>query len=100
MSEIKKRVLGRTGVEVSEVGFGGAPLGELFDNKGKIVAEAEEVFANFNRSLLSLESKFGIGEDAPPESEPEPDPKPDGDTVSPFEGGADPKACFLFNGSL
>ena len=28
MSEIKKRVLGRTGVEVSEVGFGGAPLGE------------------------------------------------------------------------
>ncbi|MEC8992468.1 MAG: aldo/keto reductase, partial [Candidatus Latescibacterota bacterium] len=31
MTQIATRPLGRTGIEVSEVGFGGAPLGELFE---------------------------------------------------------------------
>ena len=31
MSRIKTRTVGRTGVEVTEMGFGGAPLGDLFE---------------------------------------------------------------------
>lgn len=40
MGLIKKRVLGRTGVELSEVGFGGAPLGDLFDKVAEADAQA------------------------------------------------------------
>jgi D-threo-aldose 1-dehydrogenase len=40
MSQMKKRVLGRTGVEVSEVGFGGAPLGDLFEPVSEADAQA------------------------------------------------------------
>ena len=29
---IKKNILGKTGIEVSVIGFGGAPLGDLFEN--------------------------------------------------------------------
>ena len=29
---INKNILGKTGIEVSVIGFGGAPLGDLFEN--------------------------------------------------------------------
>ena len=40
MANMKTRKLGRTDVSVSELGFGGAPLGELFERVSE--AEAQE----------------------------------------------------------
>ncbi|OGG52268.1 MAG: pyridoxal 4-dehydrogenase [Candidatus Handelsmanbacteria bacterium RIFCSPLOWO2_12_FULL_64_10] len=40
MSDIARRRLGRTGVAVTGMGFGGAPLGELFERVGEADAQA------------------------------------------------------------
>ena len=40
MGDIAKRQVGRTGVAVTEMGFGGAPLGELFERVGEAEAQA------------------------------------------------------------
>lgn len=40
MTQIATRTIGRTGIEVSEVGFGGAPLGELFETVAEDQAQA------------------------------------------------------------
>jgi len=40
MAQINTRTLGRTGIEVSEVGFGGAPLGELFESVSEEQSQA------------------------------------------------------------
>ena len=43
MDHLDKRFLGKTGVKLSLLGFGGAPLGELFKN-----VEALQVEETFN----------------------------------------------------
>lgn len=76
-------------------------LTQLFDNKAEIITQAEKVFTNFNRQLVSIERKVGIGSKSKDEEEPDkaaPDgedktpvpPATDGDTTSPFD--AEPAA--------
>ena len=40
MSIIPKRTLGRTSIEISELGFGGAPLGDLFEKVSDVCAQS------------------------------------------------------------
>lgn len=40
MTQIPTRTMGRTGIEVTEVGFGGAPLGELFETVSEEQSQA------------------------------------------------------------
>jgi predicted PurR-regulated permease PerM len=71
-------------------------LTQLFDNKAEIISQAEKVFTNFNRQLVTIEGKFGFGAKPKDEEEtgkaepnekdnaPAP-PATDGETTSPFD---------------